>query len=213
MNDYFITIPIYKIITMALSNKNKIYIYTGKYGRQCYRIKNKKTYYDINFPLTLALELQNSVDGPERCLNCLEYASFNGVQLYLCGNCNQHSINKYYDCSCIRGGSLQEIIDKELDCYFTDGFMNFGCSSMCILNNYYKDICFDQICLSDKHNKKRKQNIRNIYKRYISNYDKLQELIQLNKKKEHFQLKGHTPCNKHIYFDEDGSILCTSNDL
>ena len=76
---------------------NTISVYTGRYGRDYYAIhdpryepKGHSVYYDIDFPLSLALKLRQTPKvGHLHCADCCRYGSYNGIALHLCPSCLQ----------------------------------------------------------------------------------------------------------------------------
>jgi hypothetical protein len=146
-------------------NKNKIYVFTGPLGNQYYRISKKNIYYDIKFPLEIALDMcysQRQHFGPDNgCLNCISYASYNGIQLGICTNCIKYSKEIYkkskkiyykLDCKCSLNG-MSDNIKYQLDNFKTmDGYMIMECESKyCIHNNIYFTTDFTKTSLSEKH--------------------------------------------------------------
>jgi hypothetical protein len=142
---------------MSSNNNNHIVtIHTGEIGRQYYQVGNSNVYYDINFPLNIALFNSTfasvSKIGPEKCINCKNNASYNGIQITLCNSCITKSY-EYESIKCNCGINLQKTIDRELNMNNKNGCMVLGCEygSHCILNKLYKNVYLDSISLSHDH--------------------------------------------------------------
>ena len=135
---------------------SQVNIYTGEKGRQYYQVSTGDVFYDINFPLNIALECSdiNSIMGPNNCNNCRIYGSYNDITLLLCLNCVEIcSAHKHERCAC---DDLQSEIDDQLQHFNADGddgFMCMGCDygSKCNLNTWYSDMDFSTISLSYEH--------------------------------------------------------------
>lgn len=127
-------------------------IFTGEYGRKYYKIDGDIIYYDINFPLTCAIIGKNygpkSQLTPGNCLNCQNFASYNGIQISVCRNCavNVPEFN-IFDCDCTLK-TLQDHIDYQYNNYKTcPGYMILECNNEkgCIFNDYYNNVNFLKI--------------------------------------------------------------------
>lgn len=189
-----------------MSNKSKVYSYNGKSGRPYYRLKNQYTYYDVDFPLSVVLQLeQNYGTGPDSCSNCIAYGSYKGVQLTLCGNCIER-IQTDFVCGC-KNSCIEEEMQEKIKNYQTTGFVNGGCGSNCLLNTYYKDIPIDNFGLSDKHQIKRTNYVETHYREWPKIFHKIIKIVKYKEESEKYELKGHSPTNKHVYFTQDGTMI------
>jgi len=92
-----------KIVTIPLTNENRIHIYQGTLGKYYY-IENDNDnennklfpiYYDIHFPIDWIFNEEtiyshfgkNNITGPQDCDNCKYYGYYNGVFIGYCLNC------------------------------------------------------------------------------------------------------------------------------
>ena len=176
---------------MSLNNDLcKFTIYTSTAGNQYYHIKGSDVYYDINFPFALAVVSQKykcvrNGFGPESCLNCKAYGSYNNIQFTVCNNCLISSLDSFYELNCnckMHSASLH--ISEQLRLNNTDGYMCLGCSSgnMCIFNKYYSNTDFQNIKLLPKHTKKYLKNIDNLEAFiFTHNMQQKNDLIDVNK--------------------------------
>lgn len=182
-----------------------IHMYFSRHDRPYYRLKDQHTYYDMNFPLSVAFAASNDYGiGPETCRNCQTYGSINGIQFTVCGNCVRE-LRSEFKCNC---NTL--CIETEMNKAKRNGTNKcdvVGCGLTCLLNTHYKDALLDQIGLSKKHHKKRNKHINfcNIEQKII--VEQIRKIIKRKKDSESFQLKGHKPVNKHLYFTEDGTVI------
>ena len=137
-------------------NSSQVNVFTGEKGRQYYQVSNGDVFYDINFPLNIALECSasNSIMGPQHCNNCKDHGSYNDITLLLCLNCadicSEHTCER---CAC---DDLQHEIDEQLQYFNTDsddGFMCLGCGfgKKCNLHMWYSEIDFTKVSLSYEH--------------------------------------------------------------
>lgn len=135
---------------------SQVNVFTGEKGRQYYQVSTGDAFYDINFPLNIALECSanNIIMGPNNCNNCRIYGSYNDITLLLCLNCAEIcSAHKHDRCAC---DNLQAEIDNQLQHFNADGddgFMCMGCEcgSKCNLNTWYSDMDFSEMALSYEH--------------------------------------------------------------
>ena len=145
-----------KAIIKMTSPSSVVKVFTGEKGRQYYQVSTSEGFYDINFPLNIALECStdNSIKGPHHCNNCKNYGSYNDITFLLCLNCADLCFAHKQDrCSC---DNLQGDIDEQLLHFNSDsddGVMCVGCGfgAKCNLHLWYSDVDFSLISLSYEH--------------------------------------------------------------
>lgn len=145
-----------KEIIKMTSPSSVVNVFTGEKGRQYYQVSTSEGFYDINFPLNIALECSanNSRMGPQHCNNCKDYGSYNDITLLLCLNCaDLCCANKQDRCSC---DNVQGHLDEQLQHFNSDsddGFMCIGCEfgAKCNLHLWYSDVNVSLISLSYEH--------------------------------------------------------------
>ena len=170
---------------------SQVNVFTGEKGRSYYQVSTGDVFYDISFPLNIALECSapNSIMGPQHCNNCRSYGSYNDITLLLCFNCAEICIAHKHDrCAC---DNLQVEIDEQLQHFKSDGdddgFMCMGCGfgAKCNLHLWYSDVDFDGISLSHEHHELVS------YKEFMrrNNYDinlVNEDLVQVNDEDESY---------------------------
>lgn len=173
------------------NDQYKLTMHTSSSGNQYYHIKGGNVYYDIRFPFALAMVSHQhkciiNGFGPESCLNCKAYGSYNNIQFTVCTNCLKSSLNTFDELKCnCKMPSAALHIGEQLRLHDTDGYMALSCDSgnMCIFNKYYRDTDFQNIKLLPHHTKKYLKDINNL-EAFLFTYDMQQknDLISNNKK-------------------------------
>ena len=133
--------------------KSTIAVFEGSRGRDYYSIHGlwvpgeKPVYYDIDFPLQLAMKLETPKNntGFQNCLDCQFYGTYQNIAIVPCGNC----LNQFpeYKCNCFNKGERPNFNDLK----------NWCCGTNCVWfasNAIYSTLDPTTISLSKVHNDK-----------------------------------------------------------
>ena len=145
--------------------KSTIAIFDGSKGREYYSIHDtwangeKSVYYDIDFPLNLALKLnrlqckeETKQVGFMNCLNCQIYGTYKNIAMIPCWNCVKHIPE--YKCDCFDGRmSFKDYVDDLQTLDVTD-MTHLCCGPNCVWfasNAIYGALDTKEIGLSKLH--------------------------------------------------------------
>ena len=145
--------------------KSTIAIFEGSKGREYYSICDtwanigKSVYYDIDFPVNLALKLNRlqctdttKQVGFIHCGNCQVYGTYKNIAMIPCGNCIKHFPE--YKCDCFDGSmSFTEYVD-DLGALNIEDMTHWACGPDCIWfasNAIYGALDTKKLSLSKLH--------------------------------------------------------------
>ena len=136
-------------------------IFDGPKGRSYYSIhgqstiQQKSVYYDINFPLQLAVKLESTplkTIGFQSCLNCQAYGMYNKIAFVPCVNCLKQ-VDTSFLCNCGTNIDMDNYVKQCIET--NDLSLNFfNCGDKCIwfdTNSIYNHIDPNTIQLCNLH--------------------------------------------------------------
>ena len=141
---------------------NMVAIFTGPRGRKYYTVHGSmdnalRVFYDIAFPLPLALDIEHMVEtdneriGHRYCKHCQCKGMYRNVATTLCSTCVQEFPD--YVCECVKRNVNYDDYVLQRD-YMKDGLQHLQCGPKCIWfaeNGIYGGVNFREIGLGLLH--------------------------------------------------------------
>ena len=162
VNQYHAPQCILILLVVAMFATNMVAIFTGPRGRKYYTVHGSmdnalRVFYDIAFPLPLALDIEHMVEsdneriGHRYCKHCQCKGMYRNVATTLCSTCVQEFPD--YVCECVKRNVNYD--DYVLHCdYMKDGLQHLQCGPKCIWfaeNGIYGGVNFREIGLGLLH--------------------------------------------------------------